>query len=129
MKDLFKLYQALKSLTKAESDLIEEGDFNNLKDKLDEKNRLIAEIDKIEQQDYFVQLAFSLSKEELQKKRDALYQLMQKISKLQTQNMQSLEKKKIENKEKMISLYSREKSIKGYLNSDKYEAKFFDEKS
>jgi len=129
MKDLFKLYQALKSLTKAESDLIEEGDFNNLKDKLDEKNRLIAEIDKVEQKDYFVHLAFSLSKEELQQKRDALYQLMQKISKLQSQNMQALEKKKIENKEKMISLYSREKSIKGYLNSDKYEAKFFDEKS
>ncbi|RAK04922.1 hypothetical protein C8C77_1377 [Halanaerobium saccharolyticum] len=129
MKDLYQLYQNLKSLTKAEADLIEEGDFNNLKEKLEEKNSLIAEIDKIEPKNYFTRLAFSLSKEELQKKREALYQLMQEISELQSQNMQALEKKKIENKEKMISLYSREKSIKGYLNSDKYEAKFFDEKS
>lgn len=129
MKDLFKLYQKLKSLTKAEANLIVEGDFNSLKEKLAEKNKLIAEIDKIEWTDYFTQLAFSLSKAELQQKRDDLYQLMQKISKLQSQNMQALEKKKDENKEKMISLYSREKSIKGYLNSDKYEAKFFDEKS
>ncbi|MEC9490824.1 MAG: hypothetical protein UMU04_07720 [Halanaerobiales bacterium] len=129
MKDLFELYQTLKSLTKTEADLIEEGDFDNLKEKLDEKNKLIAEIDKIKQKNYFAQLAFSLSKEELQKKRDDLYQLMQEINKLQSQNMQALEKKKIENKEKMISLYSREKSIKGYLNSDKYEAKFFDQKS
>lgn len=129
MKDLFKLYQKLKSLTKAELDLIEESDFNNLKEKLAEKNKLIAEIDEIEQQEYFAQLAFSLSKEELQQKKDDLYQLIQKISKLQSQNMQALEKKKSKNKEKMISLYSREKSIKGYLNSDKYEAKFFDEKS
>jgi hypothetical protein len=129
MKDLFKLYQKLKSLTKAESDLIEEGDFNNLKEKLAEKNKLIAKIDEIKQQDYFSRLAFSLSKAELQQKKEDLYQLMQKINKLQSQNMQALEKKKNENKEKMISLYSREKSIKGYLNSDKYEAKFFDEKS
>jgi hypothetical protein len=129
MKDLFKLYQRLKSLTKAETDLIKEGDFNNLKEKLAEKNELIAVIDEIKQQEYFAQLAFSLSQEELQQKKDELYQLLEEISKLQSQNMQALEKKKTENKEKMISLYSREKSIKGYLNSDKYEAKFFDEKS
>lgn len=129
MKDLFKLYQKLKSLTEAEADLIEESDFDNLKEKLAAKNKLIAEIDEIKQQEYFTQLAFSLSKEELQQKKNDLYQLIQKISKLQSQNMQALEKKKSENKEKMLSLYSREKSIKGYLNSDKYEAKFFDEKS
>jgi len=129
MKDLFKLYQKLRSLTEAEAELIEEGDFDNLEEKLAEKNKLIAEIDQIEQQEYFAQLAFSLTKEELQQKRDELYQLLQKISKLQSQNMQALEKEKTENKKKMISLYSREKSIKGYLNSDKYEAKFFDEKS
>jgi hypothetical protein len=129
MKDLFKLYQKLKSLTKAETDLIEAGDFNNLKEKLAEKDELIAEIDKIKQQDYFSRLAFTLSKDELQQKKEDLYQLMQQISELQSQNMQALEEKKTENKKKMISLYSREKSIKGYLNSDKYEAKFFDEKS
>ncbi|MFN2340089.1 MAG: hypothetical protein ABR547_02335 [Halanaerobium sp.] len=129
MKNLFKLYQELKSLTEAEADLIEESDFDNLKEKLAEKNKLIAEIDEIEQQEYFTQLAFSLTKAELQQKKEDLYQLIQKTSKLQSQNMQALEKKKSENKEKMISLYSREKSIKGYLNSDKYEAKFFDEKS
>jgi len=32
-------------------------------------------------------------------------------------------------KEKMIKLYSREKSIKGYIKRGKIEAKFFDEKS
>ncbi|MGP3777330.1 hypothetical protein ACTWKD_00680 [Halanaerobium saccharolyticum] len=129
MKDLFKLYQKLKSLTEAERNLIEAGDFDILKEKLAQKNEIMAEIDKVEQQDYFAQLAFSLNRDELQDKKDELYKLMQEISKLQAQNMQALEDKKKENKEKMISLYSREKSIKGYLNSDKYEAKFFDEKS
>ncbi|TDP89270.1 hypothetical protein C7957_12547 [Halanaerobium saccharolyticum] len=129
MKDLFKLYQKLKSLTEAERNLIEAGDFDILKEKSAQKNEIMAEIDKVEQQDYFAQLAFSLNRDELQDKKDELYKLMQEISKLQAQNMQALEDKKKENKEKMISLYSREKSIKGYLNSDKYEAKFFDEKS
>jgi seryl-tRNA synthetase len=129
MKDLFKLYQKLKSLTEAEKNLIEAGDFDILKEKLDKKNEVIAEIDKLELKDYFAQLAFSLTKDELQNKRDELYKLMQEINKLQSQNMETLEEKKKENKKKMISLYSREKSIKGYLNSDKYEAKFFDEKS
>ncbi|PUU87751.1 hypothetical protein [Halanaerobium sp.] len=129
MKDLFILYQKLKSLTEAESNLIEAGDFDILKEKLVQKNEIIAEIDKVEQPNYFAQLAFSLTKDELQEKKDELYKLMQEISKLQAKNMQALEDKKKENKEKMISLYSREKSIKGYLNSDKYEAKFFDEKS
>lgn len=129
MKDLFKLYQKLKSLTEAEKNLIEAGDFDILKEKLAKKNEVIAEIDELELKDYFAQLAFSLTKDELQKKRDELYKLMQEINKLQSQNMEALEEKKKENKKKMISLYSREKSIKGYLNSDKYEAKFFDEKS
>ena len=129
MKDLFKLYQSLKSLTKTEAHLVEKGDFENLKEKLAEKNKLINEIDKIDQKDYFAQLAFSLSKAELQQKRDELYQLVKKIAELQSKNMESLEKQKNKNKQKLMSLYSTEKRIKGYLNSDKYEAKFFDEKS
>ena len=129
MKDLFKLYQKLKSLTKAEQNLIKKSDFNNIKEKLAEKDELIEEIDQIDQKEYFTHLAFSLNKKELQQKRDDLYKLLQEIRDLQSQNMKELEEKKKENKEKMLSLYSREKSIKGYLNSDKYEAKFFDEKS
>ncbi|MFW5736199.1 MAG: hypothetical protein ACOCXB_02455 [Halanaerobium sp.] len=129
MKDLFKLYQKLKSLTEAEAELIEAGDFDILTKKLSQKNELIAEIDEIKQQDYFAQLAFSLNSDELQQRKSKLYNLMQEISEMQSQNLQSLEEKKKLNKKKMISLYSREKSIKGYLNSDKYEAKFFDEKS
>ncbi len=129
MKDLFKLYQKLKSLTEAEAELIEAGDFDILTKKLSQKNELIAEIDEIKQQDYFAQLAFSLNSDELQQRKKKLYNLMQEISEMQSQNLQALEEKKKLNKEKMISLYSREKSIKGYLNSDKYEAKFFDEKS
>ncbi|RCW53348.1 MULTISPECIES: hypothetical protein [Halanaerobium] len=129
MKDLFKLYQKLKSLTKAEADLIEAGDFDILQEKLASKNEVIAEIDKVEQEDYFAQLALSLTKDELQQKKTKLHNLLKEIAELQAQNMQELEEKKKENKERMISLYSREKSIKGYLNSDKYEAKFFDQKS
>lgn len=129
MKDLFKLYQKLKSLTEAERDLIEAGDFDILRENLAQKNEIISEIDKVEQQEYFAQLAFSLSRDQLQDKKDELFKLIQEITELQSQNMKTLEEKKKENKEKMISLYSREKSIKGYLNSDKYEAKFFDEKS
>jgi len=129
MEDLFKLYQKLKSLTKAESEIIEKGDFESLKEKLAKKNELIDKIDQIDQKEYFTRLAFSIDQKDLKKKRDNLYQLIKEISELQSQNMKALEEKKEENKEKMLSLYSREKSIKGYLNSDKYEAKFFDEKS
>ena len=129
MLELFKLYQKLKSLTKAEKKLIEEGDFDSLKNKLAQKNELIKRIDQIDQKEYFSRLADSSDKKELNEKKAELYQLIKKISELQQQNMQALEKKKELNKEKMLSLYSREKSIKGYLNSDKYEAKFFDEKS
>ena len=129
MEDLFKLYQKLKSLTKAESEIIEKGDFESLKEKLAKKNELIDKIDQIDQKEYFTRLAFSIDQKDLKKKRDNLYQLIKEISELQSRNMKALEEKKEENKEKMLSLYSREKSIKGYLNSDKYEAKFFDEKS
>jgi len=129
MEDLFKLYQKLKSLTKAESKFIEKSDFESLKEKLAKKNELIDKIDQIDQKEYFTRLAFSIDQKDLKKKRDNLYQLIKEISELQSQNMKALEEKKEENKEKMLSLYSREKSIKGYLNSDKYEAKFFDEKS
>ncbi|MFP4372315.1 MAG: flagellar export chaperone FlgN [Halanaerobium sp.] len=129
MEDLFKLYQKLKSLTEAESEIIAESDFESLKEKLAEKNKLIDQIDRIDQKEYFAKLAFSIDQKKLEEKKNELYQLIQKISELQLQNMKKLEKQKEENKEKMISLYSREKSIKGYLNPDKYEAKFFDEKS
>lgn len=129
MEDLFKLYNQLKSLTESEKKYIEEEDFEGLKQKLSEKDKLIKKIDKIDQKEYFAKLAFSMDKAELKKKRDDLMELMKNISKIQSENMERVEKKKKENKEKMISLYSREKSIKGYLNSDKYEAKFFDEKS
>jgi len=129
MKDLFKLYKKLKSLTEAEAEIITESDFEDLKEILAEKNKLIDQIEQIDQKEYFAKLAFSMEQKELEEKRNELYQLMQEISGLQSQNMKKLEKQKEANKEKMISLYSREKSIKGYLNSDKYEAKFFDKKS
>ena len=129
MEDLFKLYNQLKLLTESEKKYIEEGDFEGLKQKLAEKDKLMEKIDKIDQKKYFAKLAFSMDRAELKKKRDDLMELMKNISKIQSENMDRVEKKKKENKEKMISLYSREKSIKGYLNSDKYEAKFFDEKS
>ena len=130
MEDLFQLYQKLKSLTKAEKDLIAEGDFEVLQEKLAEKNELIEKIDQVDQKEYFASLAISLNgKEELQQKKAELFKLIKEISQIQAANMNSLEEKKKENKGKMMSLYSREKSIKGYLNSDKYEAKFFDEKS
>jgi small-conductance mechanosensitive channel len=129
MTDLFKLYKRLKSFTKAEAELLAKNDFENLKEKLSKKNELIDQIDQINPKEYFAELAFSVNKEELKAKKNKLYQLMNEINKLQSQNIKTLENKKEKNKEKMISLYSREKSIKGYLNSDKYEAKFFDKKS
>lgn len=129
MEDLFELYQKLKAFTQAESDLISENDFESLKEKLAKKNELIKKIDQINTKQYFAKLAFSLNQKELKAKKNSLAQLIEEINTLQSQNIKTLENKKKQNKEKMISLYSREKSIKGYLNSDKYEAKFFDEKS
>ena len=40
MEDLFKLYQKLKSLTKAESEIIEKGDYQSLQEKLSKKKRI-----------------------------------------------------------------------------------------
>ena len=49
MEDLFKLYNQLKLLTESEKKYIEEGDFEGLKQKLAEKDKLMEKIDKIDQ--------------------------------------------------------------------------------
>lgn len=129
MENLFELYKKIKLITKSEKKLIAENDFNGLNEKLNEKNQIIKKIELVDQKKYFAELAFSHNLEELKNKKEDLVELIKEISNLQVKNKKKLEEKKIESKEKMLSLYNREKSLKAYLNSDKYEAKFFDEKS
>lgn len=129
MQDLYALYKKFKEISISEKELIAEEKFAVLNEKLTAKNEIIEQIEAVNQQEYFAKLAFSLSQEELAEKKEELICLLKEIAELQSENMKKLELKKSSNKEKMLSLYSREKSIKGYLSPDKYEAKFFDEKT
>lgn len=129
MQDLFELYKEIKKICSSEKELIAEEKFESLNEKLAAKNKIIEQIETVDHQEYFAKLAFSHSPKELEKKKEDLVGLIKEIAELQSENMKELELKQSSNKEKMLSLYSREKSIKGYLNSDKYEAKFFDEKT
>jgi hypothetical protein len=130
MIELFDLYQDLKFCVEKEADLIAEDNYQDLADVIEQKNILINKIDQIELKDFFRRLAFEVSSQtELQDKKTKLQNLVSKINELQHKNMANLENKKEEQKEILIALYNREKSIKGYLNPEKYEAKFFDEKS
>ncbi|SFM01347.1 hypothetical protein [Halanaerobium salsuginis] len=130
MIELFDLYQDLKLCVEKEADLIAEDNYEDLAEIIEQKNILINKIDQIELKDFFRRLAFEVSSQtELQDKKTELQNLVSKINELQNKNMANLENKKEEQKEILIALYNREKSIKGYLNPEKYEAKFFDEKS
>jgi hypothetical protein len=130
MQDLYQLYKELQKLALAEQELIRDDEYQSLKIKLDEKNKLIKKIDRLDHGHYFKAVYEKNSdKAALEKKRSEIYQLLKIISELEEKKISLLKQKKNEVKNKILELYNREKSIKGYRKEEKYEAKFFDEKS
>ncbi|MFW6273329.1 MAG: hypothetical protein ACOC17_00360 [Halanaerobium sp.] len=130
MQDLYQLYLELEEIALAEWEFIKNDDYKSLKSKLDEKNKLIKKIDSIDENQYFKKLyEQNRDKALAEKKHSQIYQLLKKISELEEKKIKLLKEKKIDVKNKILELYNREKSIKGYRKEEKYEAKFFDEKS
>jgi hypothetical protein len=130
MQDLYQLYEELEKMALAEQEFIKSDDYQSLKNRLDKKNKLIKKIDEFDKQQYFNEIYEKNSdKNEVEQKRGKIYQLLKKISELEEAKLRLLKQKKTEIKDKILELYSREKSIKGYRREEKYEAKFFDEQS
>jgi len=128
MSTLLDLYQSLKQKLMKEKTLITAEDFEKLEILLKEKNEIIEKIKKVDSK--------SSVKAEKSKEEKAKTAVSQKIEKLlasivkaQAQNIELLSQKKGETKTKILELYSRQKSIKGYHNPGQQEAKFFDEQS
>jgi len=126
MSALFDLYQNLKQKLLKEKTLIAAEDFEKLEILLKEKNEIIEKIKKNDSKS-------SVQAAESKKAKTAVSQKIEKllasIVKAQAQNIELLSQKKGETKTKILELYSRQKSIKGYHNPGQQEAKFFDEQS
>ena len=126
MSALFDLYQNLKQKLLKEKTLIAAEDFEKLEILLKEKNEIIEKIKKDDSKS-------SVQAAESKKAKTAVSQKIEKllasIVKAQAQNIELLSQKKGETKTKILELYSRQKSIKGYHNPGQQEAKFFDEQS
>ncbi|MGM0499785.1 MAG: hypothetical protein ACQERL_06210 [Bacillota bacterium] len=126
MSTLLDLYQLLKQKVVKEKDLIEAEAFEKLELLLKEKNEIIKKIDKIT-------LKSSEQSEHSEKNEESANQKIKEILaaalKAQAQNIELISQKKGDTKTKILELYSRQKSIRGYHNPGQQEAKFFDEQS
>lgn len=124
MASLLALYQKLNQKTAAEKNFIKAEDFSKLKEIIAEKNSLITEIEAKERA-IEKNKAAKLAAEEF----ESLKEILTQTAKLQNENMEFLTQKKGETQKKLLELYGRKKSIKGYYNRGHQEAKFFDQKS
>ena len=126
MSTLLDMYQLLKQKIVKEKDLIEAEAFEKLELLLKEKNEIIEKIDKLA-------LKNSEQKGQPEKNGEAAdsqtKEILAAALKAQAENIEMLSQKKGETKTKILELYSRQKSIKGYHNPGQQEAKFFDEQS
>ena len=123
MSALFDLYQNLKQKLLKEKTLIAAEDFEKLEILLKEKNEII---EKIKKDDSKSSIQAAKSKKAKTTVSQKIEKLLASIVKAQAQNIELLSQKKGETKTKILELYSRQKSIKGYHNPGQQEAKFFD---
>ena len=123
MKDLLQLYRDLYDFTKKQKELIDEGDFDKLFKVLQEKDKLIEQIDKRDLKSYL----------KGEKKPERVYKtiqdLMKKTKELEDENIAELQEKSSDIKAKMQELSQKENRRKGYNQKNSYEAKFIDKKS
>ncbi|PUU92828.1 hypothetical protein [Halanaerobium sp.] len=124
MASLLNLYQKLNQKIVEEKKYIQAAAYEELKELLAAKNDLIREI---EEKEASVKSAETkkLQKSDIKK----LKELLAEAAEIQQENMEILTQKKGEIKTKLLELYGRKKSIKGYHNRGHQEAKFFDQKS
>ncbi|PTX16494.1 hypothetical protein SAMN04488598_12412 [Halanaerobium congolense] len=124
MASLLNLYQKLNQKIVEEKKYIQAAAYEELKELLAAKNDLIREI---EEKEAAVKSAETkkLQKSDIKK----LKELLAEAAEIQQENMEILTQKKGEIKTKLLELYGRKKSIKGYHNRGHQEAKFFDQKS
>lgn len=116
MEELYQLYKELEKLALEEKELIAEDEYQSLESVLAQKNEIIKKIDEIDKDKYKAE-------------HDRISELLENLSSLEAEKISSLKAKKEKVKNKILKLYNREKSIKGYRKEEKFEAKFFDEKS
>lgn len=126
MNTLVDLYQLLKQKVVKEKDLIEAEAFEKLEILLKEKNEIIERIDKLVLKSSAQSKKFENNEESADQKTK---EILAAALKAQVQNIELLSQKKGDTKTKILELYSRQKSIKGYHNFGQQEAKFFDEHS
>lgn len=124
MASLLNLYQKLNQKIVEEKKYIQAAAYEELKELLAAKNDLIREI---EEKEASVKSAETkkLQKSDIKK----LKELLAEAAEIQQENMEILTQKKGEIKTKLLELYGRKKSIKGYHSRGHQEAKFFDQKS
>ncbi len=126
MSNLLNLYENLEQKLLKEKDLIETEAFEKLEILLKEKNEIIEKIDKLSLKS---SEPSERSEENAESVSPKIEKILASILKVQSQNIELLSQKKGETKTKILELYSRQKSIKGYHNPGQQEAKFFDEQS
>jgi len=125
-----KLYRKLNNLINQENDYIESLQVDKLKEAIEKKNKIIDQIDALDIEQHFEKLMKNgSSQEKLKEKRVKLYKLMKSAAEKEIDNIEKLSALKEDTKKELMSLYSREKSLKGYHGNQKFEAKFFDEKT
>lgn len=124
MISLLNLYQKLNEKVAEEKEFINAEAHEKLKNLLVAKNNLITKIEEKE-------AAIKSGKERKPQKSDIkkIKEILAETAKAQQENMEILTQKKGKTKIKLLELYGRKKSIKGYHNKGHQEAKFFDEKS
>lgn len=123
MEDLEELYQEILSLTKKQREKIVDEDYGNLLEVLDNKDKIIDKIDKINLEKYIKK------QKEPQKVYKNIKQYMEKIKELEDENMEIMQKEHSEMRVKLKDINMKEKSRKGYQNfNSKYDAKFIDKK-
>jgi vacuolar-type H+-ATPase subunit I/STV1 len=123
MKDLLKLYKQLHSITKEQQKLIEKRDFDRLFQVLQDKDELIEQID---QRDLEL---FLTRQEDPKKVYNKIKEVMIKTKTLEEKNIDNLQEKSSDIKDKMQQLNKKENTRKGYNSPNSYEAKFIDKKS
>lgn len=124
MASLLNLYQELNQKLAEEKEYIKKAAYEELKEVIAAKNDLIKEIEEKEEAIKSAE-AKKIEKSDVNK----LKEILNEAVKVQQENMEILNQKKGETKAKLLELYGRKKSIKGYHNRGHQEAKFFDQKS
>src|SRR6056297_3663946 len=109
MENLLQLYEKLGDLMDREKKFIESEEIQFLSENLKEKEKIMKKIDEVDIDKYFSEL------EDGPEKAKYLYRRLEELKTSETKNIEKMQNSRREIKEKMIKLYSREKSIKGYI--------------